>query len=107
MAILETDNVGEILEKSATSCAVIAVPPAREQRARRRYAREYMRLIVPHVRRAALVGKAFDPQKAVVADFAATVDVFKDGNFSARCAGPRGARCWNQQSPSHKIAHTE
>ncbi len=67
------DSPGAILEKSPTSCALLTVtqppiqtPPYEDIRSR-------LQLIVPHVRRAVLIGKAFDLQKAVAADFTATV----------------------------------
>jgi DNA-binding CsgD family transcriptional regulator len=67
------DSPGAILEKSSTSCALLTVtqpaiqsPPFEDIRAR-------LQLIVPHVRRAVLIGKAFDLQRAVAADFTATL----------------------------------
>jgi DNA-binding CsgD family transcriptional regulator/PAS domain-containing protein len=81
------DNVGAILEKSATSCAVIAIPlPAKEGRASDAI-RDRMRLIVPHVQRAVLIGKAFDLQKAAAADFANTVDALKKAIFLVDAQG--------------------
>jgi DNA-binding CsgD family transcriptional regulator/PAS domain-containing protein len=75
------DNVGAILEKSATSCAVIAIPQPRSEARAGVEVRDRMRLIVPHVRRAVLIGKAFDLQKAVAANFAATVDALRTALF--------------------------
>lgn len=75
------DSPGAILEKSSTSCALLTVtqpsiqsPPYEDIRAR-------LQLIVPHVRRAVLIGKAFDLQKTVAAEFSAAVDTFKTAIF--------------------------
>jgi DNA-binding CsgD family transcriptional regulator len=75
------DNVAAILEKSATSCALIAIPqPLSEGRAGAGV-RDRMRLIVPHVQRAVLIGKAFDLQKTIATEFSSTVDALKTAIF--------------------------
>ena len=81
------DNVAALLEKSATSCAVIAVPQPASKGQAGAEVRDRMRLVVPHVRRAVLIGKAFDLQKAIATDFAATVDALKTAIFLVDAQG--------------------
>lgn len=81
------DNIGAILEKSATSCALIAVPLPAEIGRAGADTRDRMRLLVPHVRRAVLIGKAFDLQKAIATDFAATIDALKTAIFLVDAQG--------------------
>jgi DNA-binding CsgD family transcriptional regulator/PAS domain-containing protein len=68
------ESIGAILEKSVTSCAVFSVTHSVLAASQRERVIERTTLLIPHVRRAVLIGKAFDLQKAVAADFAATVD---------------------------------
>jgi hypothetical protein len=75
------DSPGAILEKSATSCAVLAVAITQAQRRACDDINTRIQLIVPHVRRAVLIGKAFDLQKMAATDFAATVDALKAAIF--------------------------
>ena len=75
------DCINAVLEKSATSIAVFGVfRHARhgvvDDKARRR-----MSLIVPHVRRAVLIGRVMDLQKAEAATFADTLDGIAAGMF--------------------------
>ena len=53
-----------ILEKSQTSCAILAVPRHETHGVVDRAARQRMALIVPHVERAVFIGKALDLQSA-------------------------------------------
>lgn len=75
-----SNTLGAILDKSATSCAVLSLPQARDSPLSEAILAR-ARLVVPHIRRAVLIGKAFDLQKAAVADFAATVDALAGAIF--------------------------
>lgn len=75
------DSPGAILEKSSTSCAILSVALPQIQTHPFEHIRERLQLLVPHVQRAVLIGKAFDLQKAVAADFTATVDALKAAIF--------------------------
>jgi DNA-binding CsgD family transcriptional regulator/PAS domain-containing protein len=68
------DCVGMVLEKSPASCAVFVV--FRDQRGGRidETARERMALLVPHIRRAVLIGKTLDQKSVSAADLADTLD---------------------------------
>jgi DNA-binding CsgD family transcriptional regulator len=68
------DSVSAVLEKTATSCAILALPQPAPSGAVTEAMRHRMRLVVPHVQRAVLIGKAFDLRTAVAADFATVVD---------------------------------
>jgi DNA-binding CsgD family transcriptional regulator len=81
------DSIGAVLEKSSTSCAVFSVTHPRLTEAQRERIIEQTQLIVPHVQRAVLIGKAFDLQKAAATDFAATVDVLKSAIFLVDAQG--------------------
>ena len=70
----QLDNVGAILEKSATSCAMLALPQHESVGVVPHETRERLQLLVPHVQRAVLIGKAFDLRKAAAEDFASTID---------------------------------
>jgi DNA-binding NarL/FixJ family response regulator len=66
--------VGSVLEKSATSCALIALPRADSLGPIDEDCRRRMRLLIPHVQRAVLIGKAIDLQKATAEMLADTVE---------------------------------
>lgn len=68
------DAVAAILEKSRTSCAMVAVPRHERNGLVDASSRERMRLIVPHVRRAVLISKAIDLQTAAAATLADAFD---------------------------------
>jgi PAS domain-containing protein len=69
------DAVVGVLEKSRTSCAMLAVPRHHQSQGFvDKKTRERMRLVVPHVRRAILVGKTIDLQKANAATLADAFD---------------------------------
>ena len=75
------DFVSAVLEKTATSAALFGVfrherdGPADEEMRRR------MRLIIPHVRRAALIGRVIDLKAAEARSLADTVDGISAGMF--------------------------
>jgi PAS domain-containing protein len=81
------DSPGAILEKSSTSCALFAVALPDIQPHPFEHIRERLQLLVPHVQRAVLIGKAFDLQRAVAADFTATVDALKAAIFLVDAQG--------------------
>jgi hypothetical protein len=68
------EAIGSVLEKSATSCAVLAVVRGGPLGPVEDRFRERVRLVVPHVQRAVLIGKAIDLQKATAEMLADTVD---------------------------------
>jgi DNA-binding CsgD family transcriptional regulator len=68
------DVVASILEKSETSCAIIALPRHERLGPIVDSDRERMRLIVPHVRRAILIGKALELQVARAEAFSHAMD---------------------------------
>jgi DNA-binding CsgD family transcriptional regulator len=75
------DAANVVLDKSATSFAILsvvrkAVPGPVDDEMRRR-----MRLVFPHVRRAALIGKVIDLRTAEAATFADTLDGISAGMF--------------------------
>jgi len=75
------DFVTAVLEKSATGAALFGVfrqerhGPADEEMRRR------MRLIIPHIRRAALIGKVIDLKTAETNSFTDTIDGISAGMF--------------------------
>src|SRR2546430_13142538 len=75
------DFVTAVLEKSATGAALFGVfrherdgPPDEEMRRR-------MRLIIPHIRRAALIGRVIDLKTAEADSLSDTVDGISAGMF--------------------------
>ncbi|MEP6837534.1 MAG: helix-turn-helix transcriptional regulator [Bradyrhizobium sp.] len=81
------DAANIVLEKSATSCAYLSIIRGEaaglvDDEMRRRVA-----LIVPHVRRAALVGKAIDLKRYEAATFADTLDGLSTGVFLVDAGG--------------------
>ncbi len=81
------DTASVVLEKSLTSCAVLTVirkeasGPVDDEMRRR------MRLIIPHLRRAVLIGKAIDLRQAEAATFADTLDGLSVGMFLVDAGG--------------------
>jgi DNA-binding CsgD family transcriptional regulator/PAS domain-containing protein len=68
------DAANAVLEKSVTSCAYLSVIRSEEKGMVDDEMRRRMRLIVPHVRRAVLIGKVIDLKTVEAATFAATLD---------------------------------
>jgi PAS domain-containing protein len=66
--------IGAVLEKSPTSCAVFAVIRAEDGRPPDGESIRRARLLVPHVQRAVLIGKAIDLQKATAEILADTIE---------------------------------
>ena len=93
------DFVGAVLEKSATGAAMFGVfrherhGPADEEMRRR------MRLIIPHIRRAALIGKVIDLKTAETNSFADTVDGISAGMFLVDA----GARIVHANASGHAM----
>jgi DNA-binding CsgD family transcriptional regulator len=81
------DFVSVVLEKSATGAAMFGVfrhdreGPADEEMRRR------MRLIIPHIRRAALIGRVIDLKNAEAATFADTADGISAAMFFVEAGG--------------------
>jgi DNA-binding CsgD family transcriptional regulator len=68
------DFVSAVLDKSATSVAMFGVFRHERDGVVDDHARRRMRLIVPHIRRAILIGRMFDLKAAEAATFADTLD---------------------------------
>lgn len=81
------DGAIAVLDKSATNFSFLAL--FRHQRDGRfdAEARRRMRLVVPHFRRAVLIGKVIDPAKAEAASLADTLDGISAGMFLVDAAG--------------------
>jgi PAS domain-containing protein len=75
------DAANVVLEKSVTSCAYLSVVRNETIGMVDDEMRLRMELIVPHVRRAILIGKAIDLQRYEVAAFADTLDGLNAGVF--------------------------
>jgi len=75
------DAVSSVLERSATSAALFLVFRHTKDGLVDDGARRRMRLIVPHIRRAALIGKTIDLKTAESAAFADTLDGIAAGMF--------------------------
>ena len=70
-----------VLDKSATSAAMFGVFRHERDGVVDNETRERMRLIVPHIRRAVLIGRAIDLKTAEAATFADTLDGISAGMF--------------------------
>jgi DNA-binding CsgD family transcriptional regulator len=81
------DFVCAVLDKSATGAALFGVFRHERDGIVDDEARRRMRIIVPHVRRAALIGKVIDLKTAQAATFADTLDGITAGMF---LVDPRG-----------------
>jgi DNA-binding CsgD family transcriptional regulator len=75
------------LDKSATSFAVLGVFRCERESLTDSERRRRMRLIVPHVRRAALIGRVIDLKKGEAATFVDTLDGISAGMFLVDAAG--------------------
>jgi DNA-binding CsgD family transcriptional regulator/PAS domain-containing protein len=73
------DRVGATLEKSATSFAACVVFRTEEEGPADEGARTRMRLLVPHIRRAAHIGNVIDLHENKASSFAALFDSLADG----------------------------
>jgi len=73
------DFVSAVLDKSATSAAMFGVFRGEEHGVTDDETRHRMRLIVPHIRRAVLIGGMFDLKAAEAATFADTLDGLSAG----------------------------
>jgi len=81
------DALNVILEKSSTSIALFAVFRHERDGLVDDETRERMRLIIPHVRRAVLIGKLVDFKTAEATSFADTLDGLTAGMFLLDAAG--------------------
>ena len=81
------DTVHAMLEKSVTSAAAFVVFRHERDGLVDDEARRCMRLIVPHIRRAALIGKVLDLKKAEAAAFADTLDGISAGMLLVAASG--------------------
>jgi DNA-binding CsgD family transcriptional regulator len=75
------DAVSSVLERSTTSAALVVVFRHERDGLVDDEARRRMRLIVPHIRRAALIGKVLDLKKAEAASLADSLDGISAGMF--------------------------
>ncbi len=73
------DFVSAVLDKSATSVAMFGVSRSERDGIVDDETRHRMRLIVPHIRRAVLIGRVFDLKAAEAATFADTLDGLNAG----------------------------
>src|SRR5262249_5038927 len=81
------DCVSAPLEKSTTSVALFGVFRSEDDGLVDDEARRRMRLIVPHIRRAMLIGRAMEIKTAEAASFADTCDGIAAGMFLVDAAG--------------------
>jgi DNA-binding CsgD family transcriptional regulator len=77
--IIDAANV--VLEKSVTSCAILSVIRSEADGIVDDEMRRRMSLLVPHVRRAVLIGRGIDLKTAEAATFADTLDGLAAGMF--------------------------
>jgi DNA-binding CsgD family transcriptional regulator/PAS domain-containing protein len=82
-----TDNVFAILEKSPTSIGAIVIFRHKRDGLADENARRLLRLITPHLRRAALIGKVIDLKATEAATFADVLDGLSVGIFLVDAAG--------------------
>ena len=81
------DTVHVMLEKSATSSAAFVVFRHERDGLVDNDVRNRMRLVIPHLRRAALIGKVLDLKKTEAATFADTLDGISAGMFLVDATG--------------------
>jgi DNA-binding CsgD family transcriptional regulator len=93
------DCVSAVLDKSTTSLAAFGVLRHERHGVVDDEARRRMRLIIPHIRRAALVGRMFDLKAAEAATFADTLD----GLSAALCLVDAGGRIVHANAAGHAI----
>src|SRR5207248_7769609 len=75
------DAVSSVLERSTTSAALVLVFRHERDGLVDDETRRRMRVLVPHIRRAALIGKVLDLKKAEAATFVDTLDGISAGIF--------------------------
>src|SRR5262249_39843928 len=93
------DAADAVLERSATSCAYRDVIRSEAKATVDDEARRRMELIVPHVRRALLIGKAIDLRNAEASTFAGVLEGFCVGVFLVDA----GARIIHANAAGHGI----
>ena len=81
------DSANVMLERSATTAAGLVVFRHERDGLVDDECRQRMRLIVPHIRRAALIGKVIDLKKAEAASLADTLDGISAGMFLVTATG--------------------
>lgn len=81
------DNVSAVLDKSSTSAALFTIFRHERDGLVDDETRHRMRLIVPHLRRAVLIGKVIDLKTAEAAAFADTLDGISAGMFLVDARG--------------------
>ena len=81
------DAMAAVLDKSATSCAVVAVGRHEREGLIDHEAKRRMGLIVPHLRRALLIGKVIDLHKVEAAALADTLDGLAAAMFLVDAGG--------------------
>jgi DNA-binding CsgD family transcriptional regulator len=75
------DAANAVLEKSVTSCAYISIMRSKKSGMVDDAMRRRMALVIPHVRRAVLIGKVIDLKQGEAASFADTLDGLGAGLF--------------------------
>ena len=93
------DFVSAVLDKSATSAAMFGVFRSERDGVVDDETRHRMRLIVPHIRRAVLVGRMFDLKAAEAATFADTLD----GLNAGMCLVDTGGRIVHANAAGYAI----
>ena len=93
------DCVNAVLDKSATSVAMFGVFRSERDGIVDDEARRRMRLIVPHIRRAVLIGRTFDLKAAEAATFADTLE----GLGAGVCLVDAGARIVHANAAGYAI----
>ena len=96
------DSANVVLEKSLTSCAYLSVIRNKASGMVDDEMRRRMRLVIPHVRRAVLIGKMIDLKTAEAATFADTLDGLSAGMFLV----DRSGRIVHANAAGHVILAT-
>jgi pimeloyl-ACP methyl ester carboxylesterase/DNA-binding winged helix-turn-helix (wHTH) protein/DNA-binding CsgD family transcriptional regulator/PAS domain-containing protein len=81
------DSANVVVEKTVTSCAILSVIRSEASGMVDDEMRRRMRLIVPHVRRAVLIGKVIELKTAEAASLADTLDGIGAGMFLVDASG--------------------
>lgn len=81
------DAANVVLDKSATSCAILSVIRSEADGPVDGDMRRRMQLLVPHVRRAVLIGNVIDLRSGEAASFADTLDGISAGMFLVDAGG--------------------
>jgi DNA-binding CsgD family transcriptional regulator len=84
---LLVDSANAVLEKSATDVAMFTVFRHKRDGLVNGEMRRRMQLLIPHVRRAVLIGRLLDPGKSEAAALADTFDRLSAGMFLVEAAG--------------------